>query len=146
VERADTFDPDGFYHTGDGGHFDGDGTLYFSGRLGDMIKTGGANVTPAEVEGAIAALPQIKHTYVVGVPHPERGQNVAAAVVLETGANCEVAALKKAIKQQLSAYKVPKHVYVYGSNDALPFTDSGKIDKRRLAELLAERIEGGDLG
>jgi acyl-CoA synthetase (AMP-forming)/AMP-acid ligase II len=139
-ERSDTFDADGFYHTGDGGFFDFDGTLYFKGRLGDMIKTGGANVTPSEVEEAMVALPQIKHAYVVGVPHPERGQNVAAAVVLEGDPLQAIPELKKAIKGQLSAYKVPKHLYLYADNTDLPFTDSGKIEKKKLAKLLAIQI------
>ena len=149
TERGDTFDTEGFYHTGDGGYFDSEGTLYFKGRLGDMIKTAGANVTPSEVEEAAVALPQIKHAYVVGVPHPERGQNVAAAVVLEpaeTEQGGDVASLKRAIKGQLAAYKVPKHLYIYADNALLPFTDSGKIDKRRLERVLAARIEEGDLG
>ena len=57
-----------------------------------------------------------------------------------------VALLKKAIKGQLSAYKVPKHVYIYADNALLPFTDSGKIDKRQLERVLAARIDDGDLG
>ena len=146
IERADTFDADGYYHTGDGGFFDAEGTLYFKGRLGDMIKTAGANVTPSEVEEAMASLPQIKHAYVVGVPHPDRGQSVAAAVVLEADDDTSVPLLKKAIKAQLAAYKVPKHLYVYADNSRLPFTDSGKIDKRRLEKFLAARIDAGELG
>lgn len=146
TEREVTFDRDGFYHTGDGGYFDAEDVLYFKGRLGDMIKTAGANVTPSEVEEATAALPEVKHAYVVGVPHPERGQNVAAAVVLESPHTADAASLKRAIKGQLAAYKVPKHIYVYADNSKLPFTDSGKIDKRRLEQSLAARIAEGDLG
>jgi acyl-CoA synthetase (AMP-forming)/AMP-acid ligase II len=139
VERGDTFLPDGFYATGDAGFFDAAGLLHFQGRLGDLIKTGGANVTPAEVEQALVAQPEVKEAYVVGVPHPERGQNVAASVVLEPGAAVAPDALRERLRKELSAYKVPRHLFV-DRLDALPFTDSGKIDKRRLAEILAERI------
>ena len=141
VEREDTFDPDGFYRTGDGGTFDADGVLYFKGRLGEMIKTGGANVTPSEVEAVLVSFPEIKTAYVVGVPDPERGQNVAASVVLEVGASGDPDELRGRVKDELSAYKVPRHLFV-DEDGALPFTDSGKIDKRRLALLLAERISG----
>jgi acyl-CoA synthetase (AMP-forming)/AMP-acid ligase II len=139
VEREETFDAEGFYHTGDGGHFDADGVLYFKGRLGDMIKTGGANVTPSEVEAVLASFPEIKAAYVVGVPDPERGQNVAASVLLEPGAAADPQELRARLKRELSAYKVPRHLFV-DEDGSLPFTDTGKIDKRRLERLLAERI------
>ncbi len=67
-------------------------------------------------------------------------------MVLEANQDSDVALLKKAIKGQLSAYKVPKHVYIYADNALLPFTDSGKIDKRQLERVLAARIDDGDLG
>ena len=86
VEREDTFDRDGFYHTGDAGYFDADGVLFFKARLGEMIKTAGANVTPREVEVVIESYPEVRAAFVVGVPDPERGQDVAAAVVLKRGA------------------------------------------------------------
>lgn len=138
VERDATFDAEGFYHTGDGGYFDAAGLLHFSGRLGEMIKTGGANVTPSEVEGALTAWPEVKAAFVVGLPDAERGQSVAAAVVLEPGAHITAEALRARLRGELAAYKVPRHLLV-APLDALPFTDSGKIDKRRLAQLLAGR-------
>lgn len=140
-EREDVFDRDGFYRTGDGGTFDADGVLYFQGRLGDMIKTGGANVTPAEVETVLVSFPEVRAAYVVGVPDSDRGQNVAASVLLEPGAQANPEDLRSRVKAKLSAYKVPRHLFV-DEDDALPFTDTGKIDKRRLAELLAKRTAG----
>ncbi len=141
VEREQTFDADGFYHTGDAGLFDEDGFLYFKARLGEMIKTAGANVTPREVEVVLESLPEVKEAYVVGVPDPDRGQNVAAAVVLQAGAAIEAKDLRSRAKSELSAYKVPRLIRFF-AHDALPFTDSGKCDKRRLVELLTAR--GGD--
>ena len=140
-ERESVFDPDGFYRTGDGGYFDADGVLYFKGRLGDMIKTAGANVTPSEVEAVLASFPEVKQAYVVGVPDPERGQNVAASVLLEPGAQADPEELRSRIKGELSAYKVPRHLFI-DEDRSLPFTDTGKIDKRRLEQLLAKRIAG----
>jgi cytochrome P450 len=139
VEREATFDADGFYHTGDVGHFDADGVLYFRGRLGEMIKTGGANVTPAEVEAALAACPGVREAYVVGVPDPERGQTVVAVVVAAAGSALDPADLLARLRRDLSSYKVPRQLVLLERAE-LPFTDSAKIDRRRLVELLAGRI------
>ncbi|MCZ6463523.1 MAG: fatty acid--CoA ligase family protein, partial [Proteobacteria bacterium] len=142
VDREDTFDADGYYHTGDGGHFNAEGVLFFKGRLGDLIKTGGANVTPREVEVVLEGVTEVKEAYVLGVPDPVRGQNVAAVVVLKDGAVKTEDELRAHVKSQLSAYKVPRHVF-FTSHDDLPFTDTGKIDKRRLEGQLVEKLERG---
>ncbi|MFQ5514715.1 MAG: class I adenylate-forming enzyme family protein [Myxococcota bacterium] len=139
VEREQTFDADGFYHTGDLGYFDPHGHLYFRGRRGEMIKTGGANVTPLEVESTIARSPEVKQAHVVGLPDEERGEIVAAVVVLLSGAQLDEATLRARLKQELAAYKLPRRIF-FAAPEQLPFTDSGKIDKRRLARLLAEWI------
>jgi acyl-CoA synthetase (AMP-forming)/AMP-acid ligase II len=141
AEREQVFLPDGFYRTGDAGFFDERGVLYFRGRLGDMIKTGGANVTPSEVEALLTGFPEVKAAYVVGVPDPERGQSVAASVLLEPGARADPDELRARCKGEIAAYKVPRHLFI-DEDGALPFTDSGKIDKRRLERLLADRIAG----
>jgi acyl-CoA synthetase (AMP-forming)/AMP-acid ligase II len=143
IEREQTFDRDGFYHTGDGGHFDENGVLFFEARLGDVIKTAGANVTPREVEVLMETFPEVQAAFVVGVPDPDRGQNVAAALVLDSGRELSPAECRRRLREQLSAYKVPRHYFFYAKQD-LPFTDSGKIDKRRLTALLAQRIGSGD--
>jgi acyl-CoA synthetase (AMP-forming)/AMP-acid ligase II len=140
VEREDVFDGDGFYRTGDAGTFDEQGYLFFRARLGDMIKTAGANVTPREVEVVLEAIPEVRSAFVVGVPDPTRGQNVAAAVIPVQGCEPDADALRERAREQLSAYKVPRHFFFYADGE-LPFTDSGKIDKRNLTELLTFRIE-----
>ena len=134
-ERAETFDADGWYHTGDAGFLTRDGLLYFQGRLGDMIKTAGANVTPSEVESVLMGFAEVKAAFVVGVADATRGENVAAAIVPEPGAAIDVAELRARTRGQLAAYKVPRHVLVT-ELAALPFTDSGKIEKRKLRALL----------
>ena len=143
VEREDVFDRDGFYHTGDGGRLDEDGVLFFRARLGEMIKTAGANVTPREVEVVLDAFPEVQASFVVGVPDPVRGQNVAAAIVLDTGRDLSTEDCRNRLRDELSAYKIPRHIFFAAKAD-LPFTDSGKIDKRRLGAQLADRsrVEG----
>jgi acyl-CoA synthetase (AMP-forming)/AMP-acid ligase II len=139
VEREATFDADGFYHTGDGGYFDADGYLFFRARLGEMIKTAGANVAPREVELVLETYPEVKEAFVVGIPDPLRGQSIAAAIVLSHGRELAEDELRSRLRQELAAYKVPRHLFFY-PDEALPFTDSGKIDKRKLRNLLAERV------
>jgi len=139
VPREETFDADGFYHTGDAGAIDADGRLYFKARLGEMIKTAGANVAPREVEVVMEGQPEVRSAFVVGVPHPDRGQIVAAAVLLKKGRALDPETLAARLDRELSSYKIPRHVFFYDDGE-LPFTDSGKIDKRKLGEILAARI------
>jgi acyl-CoA synthetase (AMP-forming)/AMP-acid ligase II len=138
VEREDCFDADGFYHSGDGGYLDENGYLFFKARLGDLIKTGGANVSPREVEIGIDEMPEVRTSHVVGLPHPDRGQEVAAAVILNVGQQLEVDTLRQRLKEHLSAYKVPAKIFFCAEGD-IPLTDSGKVDKQRLASYLAQR-------
>ena len=135
VEREDAFDRDGFYHTGDAGFFNAEGVLFFQGRLGEMIKTGGANVSPREVEQALIAQPEVEEAYVVGLPDPDRGQLVAAALVARGQSSVDPDELRQRMKRELSAYKVPRHLVVMRRED-LPMTSSGKVDKRRLADAM----------
>ena len=107
VERAATFTADGWYRTGDLCRTDADGFFYFSARLGDMIKTAGANVSPREVEAAILDLTGLS-AHVLGLPDPDRGQVVAAAVRVPRGHEApDVDALRASLRGALSAYKVP---------------------------------------
>lgn len=139
VERERTFDADGFYRTGDACYLDPQGWLFFKGRLGEMIKTGGANVVPREIEVLLESQPEVRSAFVVGLPDAERGELVAAAVVLQDGKTVSEASLTARIKSELSSYKVPKKI-TFLRQDEVPFTDSGKIDKRRLTEQLMDRV------
>jgi acyl-CoA synthetase (AMP-forming)/AMP-acid ligase II len=139
-EREDVFEPDGWYRTGDVGHFDADGWFYFTGRLGEMIKTpGGANVTPAEIEAVLVGYDDVSEAYVTGIPATETGQLVVAAVVPRAGAVIDAEELRGRLKSDLSAYKVPKHIWVCAKSE-LPFLDSGKIKKQELAARIAQRV------
>ena len=88
-ERDEIFTADGWYRTGDAGHFDADGHLFFAGRLGDVVKTSGMNVTPREVEMALEEQPEVALAIVTGIDHPDRGQDVVAAVALSPGASLD---------------------------------------------------------
>ena len=139
-ERADTFTADGWYRTGDAGHFDVDGHLFFAGRLGDVVKTSGMNVTPREVEAALEEQPEVALAIVTGIDHADRGQDVVAAVALRPGASLAAEVARERLRGELAAYKVPRHVAVFASQADLPQLDSGKVDRRRLAQILGERF------
>jgi acyl-CoA synthetase (AMP-forming)/AMP-acid ligase II len=140
VEREETFDAEGFYHTGDAGYFSADGHVFFTGRLCDTIKTAGANVAPREVELVLESFDEVKEAYVVGAPDPDRGEIVVAAVVLKAGRRAQPDDLRRRAKDELSAFKVPKHIFLCEKSE-LPETATGKVRKDRLRDQLAERVE-----
>jgi acyl-CoA synthetase (AMP-forming)/AMP-acid ligase II len=135
-ERQDTFDADGWYATGDLCSWR-DGLLYFHGRGGDMIKTAGFNVAPAEVERVIDALDDVMYVGVVGVPDPVREQIVGAMVALKPGSDATVATVRAAVSEQISSYKVPTRWLLVDEAD-FPMSVTGKVDRTRVRELLAE--------
>jgi len=140
-EWWDTFTPDGWYRTGDRFRRDVDGYLYFGGRADDMIKTGGANVSPREVE---VVLTQVSGclSIVVGVPDAERGAIVGAVLVAGVDVDLDLDAVRGQTRAQLSAFKVPR-VLVRMTPAALPTLSSGKTDLPRLIEMLVEREARG---
>jgi acyl-CoA synthetase (AMP-forming)/AMP-acid ligase II len=131
--REECFDADGWFHTGDLVRADADGFMYFVGRLSGMIKTAGANVSAAEVQKAIAKLGMVAH--VVGIPDAERGELVAAVVILPDGSDAlNEAALRKRLKAELSAYKIPKR-YIGLPRADVPLLSAGKVDTQQLKKL-----------
>ncbi len=135
VDPADTFDADGYYHTGDLGVFDTDGYLFFRGRLGEIIRSGGTNVVPRDVEAALVECAGVSEAFVVGVPDAELGTVVGAAIVLEPGASLTADELRKELKNLLSAYKLPRR-FAFVAKQDLPLTRTGKVHKQRLRERL----------
>jgi acyl-CoA synthetase (AMP-forming)/AMP-acid ligase II len=132
-EREDVFTADGYYRTGDCGVQYDDGWIKFTGRLGDLIKTGGGtNVTPSEVELALADCDGVLEAYVVGADDGSNGTVVAAAVVPRGDAVLDSEQLRAEVRTRLSAYKVPKFIWIT-EKDALPFTATGKVKKSDLA-------------
>lgn len=132
--REECFDADGWFHTGDLVRVDRDGFVYFIGRRGAMIKTAGANVAPAEVERAIAKVTGGLVAHVIGIADPDRGQVVAAVVALEDGAEFDEGALRTQLKDELSAYKIPRRFVAVPSSE-IPVMSSGKIDIPRLTKV-----------
>ena len=140
-DPADVFEPGGWYRTGDSGLLDTDGHLYFQGRLDTVIKAGGTNVAPREVEFAIESQPDVMHAFVVGVPAADgRGEAVAAAVVAKPGAGIDPQDLQVRLRTEIASYKVPRHVAVFAEQQELPWLESGKIDLQALRRLLSDRF------
>lgn len=135
-ERDETFDADGWYHTGDRGYLEA-GRVWFLGRYSEMLKSGGANVAPAEVELVLVGFPGVSEAYVVGVPHPTAGQEVVAVVVPAVGATLDENDLRMRAKEVLSGYKVPARFVIVDAAE-VPRLATGKPDKRTLAATLAE--------
>jgi acyl-CoA synthetase (AMP-forming)/AMP-acid ligase II len=135
-EREDVFTPDGYYRTGDCGVQYDDGWIRFTGRLGELIKTsGGTNVTPSEVELALVDCDGVLEAYVVGA-ESDNGTVVAAAVVPRGESTLNGESLREQMRARLSAYKVPKFIWVTTKQD-LPFTATGKVKKAELARQLS---------
>lgn len=125
------FREDGFFITGDLGYVDERGYVYISGRGKDLIISGGFNVYPAEVEGAIEALPGVAECAVIGVPHPDFGEGVVAVVVPKPGAQLDERQMLTALSGELAKYKLPKRIFVA---DSLPRNAMGKIQKNVLRD------------
>ncbi|MGW6563611.1 long-chain-fatty-acid--CoA ligase [Streptomyces hydrogenans] len=121
--------PDGWLRTGDLARADEDGYLYVVDRKKDMIIRGGYNVYPREIEEVLHEHPAVALAAVVGVPHPELGEEVAAAVVLRPAAQASPDELRDYVKERVAAYKYPRRVWLV---DQLPLGPSGKILKREI--------------
>jgi long-chain acyl-CoA synthetase len=118
----------GWHHTGDMGRFDAEGYLFYSGRspAKELIKPGGENVYPAEVENVIREHAAIAEVSVIGVPDPQWGEAVKAVCVCRPGKSVAASDLAEFVASKLARYKKPKHVVFV---DALPKTAAGAIDR-----------------
>jgi acyl-CoA synthetase (AMP-forming)/AMP-acid ligase II len=126
----------GWFHSGDCGHFDADGILWFEDRFKDVIKTGGENVASIEVEKALyAADPGVQEAAVVGLPHERWGEAVTAVVVLKSGRALDEETLQAKLREHLSPFKCPKRILFA---EAMPKTATGKIQKAKLRIELAQ--------
>jgi acyl-CoA synthetase (AMP-forming)/AMP-acid ligase II len=132
--REECFDADGWFHTGDLVSVDAEGFCYFTARRSAMIKSAGANIAPAEVEKAIARVTGGTVAHVVGLPDAERGQIVAAVLVLPDGARIDEAALRTQLRAELSSYKIPRRFAAVPVTD-VPVLASGKVDTAELVKV-----------
>jgi acyl-CoA synthetase (AMP-forming)/AMP-acid ligase II len=138
--RAECFDADGFFHTGDLGSYDDDGNVTFDGRRSEMIKTGGANVSPAEIEIALHAYEPIKLARAVGVPDERRDEIVVLCVELKQDAVTTEEEIRSFLRSRLASYKVPTHVLFFDENE-IPMNHSGtKVRNERLVAAAQERL------
>ena len=120
----------GWLHTGDMCRFDGDGFLYLVARKKELIKSGGENVYPREVEEALAAHPAVLDVSVFGVPHEYWGEAVKAAIVLREGAQVSAPELARWCRERIAAYKRPRFIEFMA---AIPRSEIGKVQKLELA-------------
>lgn len=139
IPLDDTLDEQGFFRTGDGGRIDERGRLVWEGRMTDIIKTGGANVSPVEVDAELAACPGVKISRTVGVPHETLGEMVVSCVVREPGASLEETNVRDFLRARLASYKTPRRVLFVGEDD-LSLTGSAKIRTSALRELAQKRL------
>ena len=142
MPRDEALDEDGFFHTGDGGYVDEAGRLFWEGRLTDIIKTGGANVSPREIDEASSQLSR-------GEAHADGGRAARDARRdrrhVHRAARGRVASKRGAIRafarERLASYKVPRRV-LFLREDELALTGSEKVKAGELRELAAERLQG----
>lgn len=139
IPLDETLDEDGFLRTGDGGFFDERGRLIWEGRLNDIIKTGGANVSPVEIDIVLATCPGVKVTKTVGVPDELLGELVVACIVPLDGVTLSEEEVRNFAKQQLASYKVPRRVLFFNEEE-LSTTGTNKVKSADLRKLAAERL------
>jgi acyl-CoA synthetase (AMP-forming)/AMP-acid ligase II len=129
---AQAFGADGWYRSGDLGSLDDEGGLHFHSRATEMIKTGGINVAPREVEEFLALHPAIENVAVVGVPDERLTEVVVAFVVARAGEDPTEDELRSHCAQRIASFKVPARIHLIRE---LPTTDTGKLARRSLVEL-----------
>lgn len=141
-QNAAAFDAEGYFITGDLGRLDAEGRLYFHGRLKDLIKSGGINISPLEVEAYLMTSPQVQHAAVVGLPDPVKGEVPVAALELRPGATATAEDMRAFCRGHMASYKIPVQM-VFLAPDEFPRTSTGKVQKPALRQLLAARLQLG---
>ncbi len=131
--NAAAFDAQGWFNTGDLGMRSADGYLTINGRAHELIISGGFNVYPREIEEVLTAHPAVAEAAVVGLPDPDLGEQVAAAVVLKSGVQASAEELVSHCRDQLASFKKPRRVFFV---EALPRNAMGKLVKNVLREKL----------
>ena len=136
AQNQKSFTADGFYRTGDMGLLNADGDFVFVGRVSEMIKRAGINVSPAEVEAVLRRHPSVQDAAVVGVPDAARGERIFAYVVPTSARDFDVNALLRHCATEASKYKIPDHIEVCTS---LPLTPTGKLQRNELKQMAVKR-------
>jgi malonyl-CoA/methylmalonyl-CoA synthetase len=133
-KNKDEFTADRFFRTGDVGCYDDQGYLSIVGRAKDLVISGGYNVYPKEIELLLDELPGVQESAVFGLPHPDFGEAVTAAIVCKPGATLTEDQVVGYVKSRLANFKVPKRVLFVAE---LPRNAMGKVQKNRLRESFA---------
>ena len=141
-ETARVIDGDGWYHSGDLATVDEDGHIYIKGRKSDVIRSGGENISPVEVEEVIRRHPAVKEVAVIGVPDEYWGEAVKAVVVLNEGEKASKEEIIQFCQQHLASFKKPRSVDFV---DELPIVGSGmmRISRGKLREMYRRATEEG---
>ncbi len=133
-ETARAIDAEGWLHTGDLGAIDDAGRLRFTGRLKDIFRVGGENVSPLEVEELLHTHPAIAFAQVIGVPDARLGEVPCAYVMLKSGARLEPQELIEWCRSRCAGFKAPRYVKIVAEFDSLGMTGSSKVQKAKLRE------------
>ena len=128
-------DDDGWFPTKDAGWVDEDGFLFLDGRLDDVIVRGAENLSPGEIEEVLGEHPAVAEAAVVGIPDPQWGEAVAAAVVFHPGASASVEELKDWARARLRSTKTPEVIQV---RDQMPYNETGKLLRRVIRDELRQ--------
>ncbi|MDR2857547.1 MAG: acyl--CoA ligase [Novosphingobium sp.] len=139
IPDDEALDAEGFYRAGDGGYLDERGRLVFQGRINDIIKTGGANVSPVEIDWALASCPGIKVCKTTGVPHETLGEMVVTLIAPEPGHPLTGDEVIAFLKARLASYKVPRKVIFVGAGE-LDLTGTAKIKPAEARALAARKM------
>ena len=126
---AEAIDADGWFYSGDIARIDEEGFFFIVDRKKELIIRGGYNVYPREIEEVLYEHPAVREAAVIGIPHPDLGEEVGAAVALKSGQHVTEAELRDYVKSNVAAYKYPRHVWFV---DELPKGPTGKILKREI--------------
>lgn len=126
----------GWFRTGDLGHVDADGYLFVTGRMNETINRGGEKISPEEVDEVLTNHPDVEEAGTFSVPHITLGEDVAAAVVLRSGASVAEDDIRAFVAARLTPFKVPRQVIFVTQ---LPKNATGKIRRRELREMLGPK-------
>jgi acyl-CoA synthetase (AMP-forming)/AMP-acid ligase II len=139
VPPEQVFDADGWFHTQDGGHLDLEGLLHWSGRISHLVKTGGANVSPVEIQELLESHPQLRLGIPVGVPHPTLGEALVLCAVAVEGESPREDDVRAWLRERLAAYKVPRRVLFFRPGE-LAYTANQKVQVAPLREAAIRRL------
>jgi acyl-CoA synthetase (AMP-forming)/AMP-acid ligase II len=135
----ESFDAEGFYRSGDAGWIDAAGRLHFEGRLSTVIKTGGANVSPLEIDQVLETMPGVKIARCVGIPDDSLGELVVGCIVPAEGVVLNAEGIRAFARSRLASYKVPRRI-VFFQETELQLTGSAKVKPAQLRARALHKI------